>query len=151
MFCINCGTALVADANFCASCGKPAQTPTSSIAPAKAEAPVRQLIDASPLELPSVAPIRLPLPGKPRWYDNPKTMVAIGVISFVVYANLGMATMTGHVMKGQDILYIPAWSAVVGFSQFKQRRWRGWLGAATGFAAGLMLVVLAAIIAPHFR
>ena len=135
MFCPNCGTEVFVGARYCSKCGR-------QISPDGSENSVASSGGTSP---PSAAPI------KPRWYEGKRNLIGIAVLSFFLYLHVVMTTLAGATFRGNEALYIAAWTAVVFYVLWKRRNWKGWLGAFLGFFAGIVLVFAASAMSGLFR
>lgn len=135
MFCPNCGTETVVGAWYCTKCGRqlPAEGAAGPVASSGGTAPPSSL------------------PTKPRWWEGKRNLIGVAVLSVFLYLYVVMTTLAGATLRGNEALYIAAWTAVVFYVLWKRRNWKGWLGAFLGFFAGIVLVFAASAASGLFR
>lgn len=136
MFCPQCGTEAPVAARYCMHCGQ--QLPTNSPAPAPTT-------PSGGTELHSSHPNQPTLPPAVRWYERKRSVIGIAVLSLLLYSHVLITTLAGATLRGNDAIYISAWTALVCYVVFKRKKWSGWLGAAIGFVSGVALVFVAAV------
>lgn len=135
MFCPDCGTEAVAGARYCSKCGR-------QFSPDGSGSSVAASGGISPLTAPPI---------KARWFEGKRNLIGMAVLSVFLYSYVVMTTLAGATLRGNEALYIAAWTAVVFYVLWKRRNWKGWLGAFLGFFAGIVLVFAAAAMSGLFR
>lgn len=88
---------------------------------------------------------------KPPWYENTRNVIGIFIFSFLVYANVVMAVMARATLKGNEVIYTAAWTAILFYVMWKRRKWNGWIGATVGFACGVAIVFFATAVTGFLR
>lgn len=135
MFCANCGTEAVVGARYCTKCGR--QLPEDA-----SGGPVGSSGGTAPLSAP---PIKVP------WFEGKRNLIGISVLSAFLYLYVVMTTLAGAALRGNEALYIAAWTGVVFYVLWKRRNWKGWQGAFLGFFAGIAFVFVASAMSGLFR
>ena len=137
MFCTQCGTkATSAEARFCAHCGH-----------------VLTITDFHNASITAPAAPALPpiVPHKLRWYEGKRGAIGLGVLSFFIYSWVLLTAFARETLRGNEAIYVVAWTAVLFYALAKRRAWKGWAGSLVGCIAGIAIVLFATVLAGVIR
>lgn len=88
---------------------------------------------------------------KPPWYQSTRNLIGLVVLSIPIYGSVLIAVMAGAYLKGNEAIYITAWTAFLFYFTWKRRKWKGWIGTGIGLVCGVAIVFFATALTGFLR